>query len=498
MLKKLLSFRIIISLLILLFISQVSIGQGWVKSNKGLSSYQEDLSTSLGLYKIRFKNDGPLGKDWIVGSYLDEDSLYRVAAYRKGGKWVSFPVYFTSYSAASDMAMYGDTMYVYGYFWNAYDEIHNVLLPPSFLIKYFNDSIWVENPIQTTITSWPGFSVATKGDSIVVTGSDRFTSQDTIEWACMSPDKGKSWSYPFSKVHPTLNYPDFGNLAKIEILDNGDILTINNGSHPGSPYNGLSRWDGQQWHGYGTGISSLTQCNDFIFYNGELFMSGNFTTRFHPNDPGKLLARWDGTRWNDVGGGLGGDVAGGMFVENGVLYCGVLSHISDTLTRFGDAAIPYLAGWDGHRWCGTPSTTIFPYPPSSFSIINDTLFAAFFHQRGILNGDSSVCIVYFDGDYLHGPNSICSTLGIGEEEHAFEKTGISIYPNPSNDILNITLLKEAEGAWLSLFSLNGQLVFEQPLTEEQNQLKLPASLNGLYLAVIESDGKVFTEKLLVE
>ena len=498
MLKKLLSFKKVISILILLLISQVSIGQGWVKSNKGLSAYQEDLSTTLGYYKLRFKNDGPLGKDWIYGSYLDKDSLNRVIAFREGGTWVPLPFYFSQRSTAADMVMYGDTLYIIGNFWNIYDEKNNIWLNPTHLIKWYNDSIWIDDPNTVIALGGPSVSMAAKGDSLIISGDGYYKPPQVIYTHFMSGDKGVTWQYPYSKVHPTDSYPNFGILSKIQILDNGDILTLNNGSPFGSSYRGVSRWDGQNWIGYGKGISSGTNAGDFEFYNGELYIAGNFSTDFHPDDPGKLMARWDGAEWHDVGGGLeGGYVAGGFFVHDTILYCAVHDNNSGRDTRFGDAAIPHLAGWDGHRWCGTPSG-YFSYAPSAYGISNDTLFATFYKTPAVLNGDSGVYMMYFDGDYLHGPNSICSTLGLGEEGHTIEKPNISIYPNPSNGILNIILPKEKSKAKLSIYSLSSQLVFEQRLTEEQTELKLPASFKGLYLAVVESDGEVFTEKVLVE
>lgn len=479
-----------------MLLTQNSIAQGWVESNKGINSFQELDPNDP--YLIRFKNDGPLS-NWIYGGYLDQDSLFRVVGYREGAKWVSPPFYFNRRCFATDIAMYGDTLYVFGSFWSLFDQKRSVWLPPTGLIKYHNDSIWVEDiyPISPTLgTSLT--SVATKGDSIIVYGGVYYAPPKVIEYTYMSGDRGITWNYPFSIVHPIGNTGDMGNLGQVSFLDNGDILMLNGIAPLGSPFNGLIKWDGQRWKGFGTGISSLSQAGAFIVYKGEIYLAGNFSKRFHPDDPGDLIARWDGSSWHNVGGGIWGDVAGGFFIHDDILYCKANSDYIDTITRFGDATIPYLAGWNGHQWCGTPTIPQLTYPPTQFSIINDTLFGLFSERPGILNGDSAVYFMYFDGDYLHGPNSICSTLGIGEEEHSIEKSGISIYPNPTNGILNISLPIETSKARLSLYSLSGQLVFEQQLHQTANRLKLPAALNGLYLVVVESDGQVFTEKVLVE
>ncbi len=485
------SFTLALAVLIL----QNGFSQGWVPVHKGLA-LKQDETNNMHHFQLRFKSNGPLGKDWIHGSYLDGDSLFRVVAYREGGTWVPLPFYFSHQSTAADIGMYGDTLYIIGAFSPIYDEKNSIWLNPTYVIKWHNDSVWVNHP--TTIIAGRGSSMSVKGDSIVISGYSYYNPPKIIYNHFMSANGGATWQYPYSIIHPTDSTPNFGSISKIRILDNGDILTLNNGSPPGSPYRGLARWDGQQWNGYGKGISSGTKAGDFEFYKGELYMAGNFSTDLHPDDPGKLLARWDGWQWHDVGGGLeGGYVAGGFFEHDSVLYCAVHDNNSGFNTRFGDAAIPHLAGWDGHQWCGTRAGN-FSYPPSAYGIIHDTLFATFYQYSVVLNGDSSVYMMYFDGDYLHGPNSICSTLGLGEEETQVEEQRISIYPNPSSGLLNISLPKETTNAQLSLYSLSGQLVFELPLTKTQNQLKLPKGISGLYLVVIESAGQVFTEKVLVE
>ncbi len=443
-------------------------------------------------FQIRFKSSGFLGKDWIYGAFLDSDSLFRTVAYRNGGTWRSLPFHCDNTSIAADIEMYADTLYIIGYFNNLFDENKGVWLPFTGVIKFHNDSLWIDDPV--TLYTDAMSDMSTKGDSIVIEGTGYSNPPQVITRQFMSGNKGASWQYPYSIVHPTNTVPDFGPIFKVQILDNGDIMTLNNSSPPSTSYNGVIRWDGQ-WNSYGNGIKSLTQAGDFIFYKGELYMGGNFNTKFHPLDPGKLIARWDGVNWQDVGGGLEGIVGGGFFVYDSVLYCGAYDYDPSDV-RFGDAAIPHLAGWDGHQWCGTPAN-YFTHAPSSFGIINDTLFAAFYKKAGILNGDSSVYIMYFDGDYIHGPNSICSTPGLGLEESE-QKPTIQVYPNPAKDVLNVEFPKGNENYRYELYSMDGRLLQHGELNAENNRIKVTEGLSGLCVLKLIGEQEVLSLKVAVE
>jgi hypothetical protein len=461
--------------------------QSWTSSMDGLLN--SNLGSSGIGFQVFFNSEGLLGKDWMYGGFWDEDTLRRCVAYRAGGKWVPLPFHGYKTNRATSLEMFEDTLYIGGYFADLILDKDSSTLPTTSLLKWFNDSLWA-GPISVNTVS----NISTKGDSILFTGGSYYNPPQIIYTHYMSPDRGRTWQHPASILHPTENPPDWGASTRSEFLPNGNVIFINNGTHTGNPFRGMVRWDGQQWHPYGNGLfGGTSRVFDFDFYKEELIMGGTFNQRDFPNDPGNYIARWDGISWNNLAEGTTGFVSD-LFVHDSILYCHINGGQSSA-HKFGDISVPYFAGWNGIQWCATPFN--FSFPPNSFGFINDTLYTSFVVPSAI-DGINVGLLAAYSGDYFHGPNSICSTLGLGEDEHTMEKTGISIYPNPSNGILNITLPREVEDARLSLFSLSGQLVFEQPLTKEQNQLKLSASLKGLYLAVVESDGEIYTEKVLVE
>ena len=348
----------------------------------------------------------------------------------------------------------------------------------------FGDSVWTSPDYFGFI-----FDFATDGDSLLVYTSGYLDSNFFTRSHVLKPGKSAIWQNPYTIPHPTDSTSYFGAQRRVEFWK-GDIITINNISS--GHFGGLARWDGQQWHGYGDGVrGGFSSTFDLAFYRDELYMSGSFTKAESPLNPGEFIARWDGAKWNEVGGGLQTGVRH-LFVYDDLLYCHAVQ------SGYGDANIPYLAAWDGHQWCGTVMHNVGGDPPRSFGFVNDTLWVMFSYLITTINGDPVSYLNYFDGDYVNGPSAICSTLGLGEEENQLEGQRIAIYPNPSSGILNISLPEETNSTKVRLYSLSGQLVYEQQLSKPQTQVKLPQSLNGLYLLMVESVGQVLTEKVLVE
>lgn len=472
--KNWLSCNIILVLALCMSIGNAS-AQGWKPANEGLNAFQ--FGGFAAATVLNFKTDLS-GREWMYGGYLDEDSLRRNVAYREGGKWVPLP--FSGYhgNIANDIEMYGDTLYILGGFQNLVKDSSGDLLPTTGLIKWFNDSLWTANDkIDFSKLSISAFHMSSKGDSMLIAGGDYYDSVKLIGNQFMSSDGGQSWQYPYSVIHPTEAKGNFSaTYYKAEILPNGDIITLNNASPLGSTFRGLSRWDGHQWHGYGNGLSgSTSRAFDFEFYKGQLYMGGTFWKSVFPNDPGDFIVRWNGQQWEEFANGMDGFTID-LFADDSTLFC------QQSVSRFGDVNIPYFAGWDGHQWCGTPSQ--FKRPPAHFGFINDTLYVSFLEPSAI-DGDSVGYMAYYDGDYLHGADAICSTFGLGEQEKIATKP-LVIYPNPVKDWFTLSPESEHPLKQLELYDLYGKCVMDRKyfsLTEDVlvSMEHLPS---GIYMVMI--------------
>ncbi len=484
--KNCLSFKYVV--LILMIFPSIGFAQGWKPANDDLHSIQPGGGFPVG-FELKFKTNLG-GKEWIYGGYWDTDSLRRNVAYREGGKWVPLP--FSGYfgNIASDIEMYGDTLYILGSFLNLVQDDSGDTLADTGLIKWFNDSLWTVNDKQgASKLLISAFHMSAKGDSMIIAGGSYYDTVKLIGDQFMSSNGGQSWQYPYSVIHPTETVGYFGaTYYKVEILPNGDILTINNGSPLGSTFRGLSRWDGQQWHGFGNGLSgSTSRAFDFEFYKGQLYMGGTFSKSVFPNDPGDFIARWNGLQWEEFANGVEGFVHD-MFAYDNILYTSIDGgQISDH--RFGDVKIPFFAGWDGHQWCGTPSQ--FKRPPAHFGFINDTLYVSFL-EPSVIDGDSVGYMAYYDGDYLHGPNAICSTFGLGQDEMTnYKASSFTVHPNPAQDKIQIRGIKGLNIKSVKVWSPNGKCLLNRKFESETLNVDLDLLRFSPGLLLLEVNGMVF-------
>jgi hypothetical protein len=479
---RLASIKALALVLLMQFGAQYLQAQSWVPSMNGIYRYQWSYPD---YFNVEFKSD-LLGKDWIFGTWWDQDSVRRCVGYRSGGEWVSLPISFDPccLAIAYDIAAHGDTLLITGTFGkptNDLDTFQNVYA--SGFMKWWNDSLWFEQRLASVR------ALSVSNDSILVWG-DYLDSTFVRFGHNLSDDGGKTWHYPYNVVHPTEATANFGPFADLEIY-NGDVYTLNNGS-PGSDsagWKGIVRWDGTQWHAYPYGMwGGWARSTALAFYQNELYMGGTFFQADHPNNPGNGIAKWDGTQWTSMGGGVGGFVID-LFLHDSLLY----TFISNS--GFADAPISYFAAWNGHQWCGTPAN--FARPPISFGFANDTLFCTFNEQSTTIDGDTVTYMNYFVGDYVNGPNAVCSTYDLGTEDQRYIEQRLIISPNPfstsavielGDDNYDVTIMDITGRIVRQMSGATGNIVFER------GNMKA-----GIYMmTVVNTKGEARTSKFVVE
>lgn len=90
--------------------------------------------------------------------------------------------------------------------------------------------------------------------------------------------------------------------------------------------------------------------------------------------------------------------------------------------------------------------------------------------------------------------------GVGIEEQMISASDVSVYPNPSADLVNINYSGAGQLLSLDLFDLSGKIVRKSDLqkTGGSTQILEVSGLNqGLYFIVVETDFGVVSKKLLV-
>jgi hypothetical protein len=89
----------------------------------------------------------------------------------------------------------------------------------------------------------------------------------------------------------------------------------------------------------------------------------------------------------------------------------------------------------------------------------------------------------------------CGLVSVGIEP-LFDKLGLSVYPNPANDVINIVLDKAT--ASLSIHSVTGQLISQYESFTGKKTIDVSELPAGLYILKFVNDTKVYSTRLLIE
>jgi trimeric autotransporter adhesin len=259
----------------------------------------------------------------------------------------------------------------------------------------------------------------------------------------------------------------------------GELYIAGNWSHAGgnTKYADMLKWDGTQLLPLGNGFSSY---NSFIsslaLYKGELYVGGRFQKV--SGDPGDNIVKWDGTSWSEVGGGLNDGVYG-LKVFNGELYaCGYFTDAG------GIAGADYIARWDGTSWkelAGDYSTTFI----GCMEAYKGELYAGWVQQ---INGQSCNNVARYTPDVI---NSVEEKRGLNQE--------LSVFPNPSTGVVSLQLNSGCKTAIVEAYTVWGEKTYSQVVNGLTGIVKLNFSLfpKGLYLIRVNAGDKVFTGRVVL-
>jgi len=114
-----------------------------------------------------------------------------------------------------------------------------------------------------------------------------------------------------------------------------------------------------------------------------------------------------------------------------------------------------------------------PFPPSGVYLGVD------------VTGSPNVC---FETDC----NGICEITKIEE----YKKEVLSIFPNPSDDIINIEF-ENINNATIEIYNISGRLVFSKVLNSKVEKIDITDLSEGIYFIKVRQEKNVIVEKLIV-
>ena len=130
------------------------------------------------------------------------------------------------------------------------------------------------------------------------------------------------------------------------LIAGGDFTTAGNiqASH-------IAKWDGTTWSPMGAGLNeivrSLQSFDDGSGEGSSVYAAGSFTES--GNAAVNYIARWDGTNWMPLGDGLGNAVAAMAVFDDGS-GDGPALFVGGFFTNAGGGEVNFIARWDGERW----------------------------------------------------------------------------------------------------------------------------------------------------
>jgi Secretion system C-terminal sorting domain len=363
-----------------------------------------------------------------------------------------------------------------------------------------------------------------------------------------NPEKAARWN---GADWVSCGDPDEGLVFRIlngQLFALGQFDTIS-----GKAIKRIAVWDGVEWDAF-AGVSPFSNSDGWFlsagaYYKEEYYFAGNV-------DIGNLkeIIRWDGSTWNSVlNGVLGG---GSEWVNDLVVYKGLLIVGGQFSESDGNPA-DYIMAWDGTQWMDPFPDVQFTSQVKSLAVINDTLFIvggshylfSSTSQRQLAKYDGQAFCSFGTGDewpsriasvnnriyvasggwyitqtdtisylaeWIGGTTTdICITQPIAIENPIFNDPKITLSPNPTNGVFEITLNAASAAAdrysteiIIQITDVTGRVVAQQSLSQAgltfSTQFDLSHCAPGVYFGRVDpiaigcGDGQVNGFKVLVE
>jgi len=133
----------------------------------------------------------------------------------------------------------------------------------------------------------------------------------------------------------------------------------------------------------------------------------------------------------------------------------------------------------------------YTYSIDNQPLVNGTTMMSNFQVPGVLPGQSVTFSLYINEGICSGVFPVtCTTLANSN----FENGTIAYFPNPVNDILNITNLKTT--ATIEIINAIGQQIYSKRITTKDTQIEMSTLTNGIYFVKVTSENQIQTFKVI--
>jgi len=382
-------------------------------------------------------------------------------------------------------------------------------------IAQWNGTTW--SPLGSGVSSISSGGVTSSVNAITVYNGELYVAGyfDTaggIPVNGLAKWNGTSWSAVNNGTYSLV-----GSIKAMAVF-NGDLYVGGYfDSIGGIAAEGIAKWDGTIWSALGSGTNGDEGAVETLTsYNGNLYVGGLFTQA--GGVPALNIASWNGSGWSALGGGLATTCGCGGVVNIASYQGNIYAAISGEDTSINNYGTGSVAKWDGSSWSyilGEPGT-LHTYSEifSLCSYDGNLVMGGYFQNIGTdtvndivqwngttwsnLNGggigdiytsgpltmDSANGNLYIGGYFLETATTSAQNVveyGCASGISEISKNHVSIYPNPTNGMINISLENMQQNTSIQIYDLMGGKVFQSKLNTNQTQLDLNGHASGTYL-----------------
>lgn len=252
-------------------------------------------------------------------------------------------------------------------------------------------------------------------------------------------------------------------------------------------FSALAVWDGSNWSQVGNHMNGIAYgVSKLVIYKNKLIIAGVFNKT--NNAIGNTIFCYDGINFDTLGGGLNSsyETITEMFEYKGKLIITGM-HNNDAYLPGSSFICPAFISFDGNDFCAYTNYTNVGSGFESGAVYNDTLIFATPKKIG---QDSVAYFAKYMGDFT--PIYCVNVVGI--KEILSEYNSISIYPNPTNSILNITdEFNQLQNSTISIKNNLGQIICINSFTPQINMHDFSA---GIYFLTIQNGYDKKTVKII--
>jgi len=409
------------------------------------------------------------------------------------------------------------------------------------IVGKWNGSSWTPlGVISVLLDSFMDITqiIADTNDNIYVVGQiNNTTSNYVAKW------DGTSWSmvgggFANGQII-AICFDRYGNLYAGGVFTDG--VTDTNG------HSYVAKWNGTSWSELGTGANALKANNAintiFVDTFGNVYAAGAFTDSVTSAGGNVYVAKWDGTSWSELGAGVGHQLANDVQIFS-VLADGV-GNVYAAGYALLDSGYNYVFKWDGTSWSKVGSSADFLC--KQYEQINQlcfdlhgNLYAAGMFTDSISPTNNYDYVAKWDGtswselgtgsDALNADNwinSICSdqygniyaageftdtTITLMDSTLPYHPvyvakyspsttlvpihqiSGIKVYPNPTQDIINVSYDETSSGLGNTgylLYDITGNLCRSGQLQQANTSIDISELSPGTYILNVANSQGVY-------